>query len=143
MTADQAKRLADMVVGLPLPFTVTITEGEIKRTMSQNALFHAWMGQIGKATHDTPDSVKADCHIRWGIPIFRAEDAAYSDFITSALGGRARREVKDMIERGFIPCTRIMSPEILSKYMDAVWREYSPHVRLMDPEARKYEGQAA
>ena len=132
ITKEDAQRWADLIVGLPLPVTVTWKEGKI-RGLSQNALFHAWMGQIAKATSDTIDSVKADCHIRWGIPILRGEDAAYADFIQRALGGRTRAEVKKVIEDGFLPCTRIMSKPQLSRYMDAVWREYAPHVQLWDP----------
>jgi hypothetical protein len=138
VTRQEAERLAGLLIGLRLPFTVSWTEGG-KRSLDQNALFHAWMSQIAKATHDTPESVKADCHIEWGIPIFRGEDASYNDFIVSALGGRTRRDVKKMISKGYIPCTRIMPPKILSRYMDAVWRHYSPHVALLDPEGKKYD----
>ena len=128
-------RLGDM----PHPFNVLVKHGVgDKRSLSQNGLFHAWMGQIAKATHDDPASVKAECHIRWGIPLFRAEDEAYSDFIQAALGGRNRGAVKVMIEAGYIPCTSIMSKPLLSRYMDHVWQEYAPHVRLMDPQELKW-----
>ncbi len=128
---------------MPQPFNVTVQAGEgKKRSMSQNGLFHAWMGQIAKATHDEPGKVKADCHIRWGIPIFRAEDEAYAEFIHSALGGLTRDDVKDRIERGFIPCTSLMSKPLLARYMDAVWRHYAPHVNLMDPEELKWRAAA-
>lgn len=125
----------------PLPLTVQWKQGD-KRSMSQNGLFHAWMGQIAKATNDTPSSVKAECHIQWGIPLFRAEDHDYAEFIVSALGGRARGKVKEMIEKDFIPCTRIMPKPILADYMNAVWREYAPHVQLMDPEDLKWRSAA-
>jgi hypothetical protein len=132
-------RLGDM----PQPFNVTVQEGEgKKRSMSQNGLFHAWMGQIAKATHDTPASVKADCHIQWGIPIFRADDEAYAAFIERALGGQTRKAVKDMIKAGYVPCTSLMSKPILAQYMDAVWRHYAPHVQLMDPEELKWRAAA-
>lgn len=128
-------RLGDM----PQPFNVVVKLGKgSKRGLSQNGLFHAWVGQIAKATHDEPASVKADCHIRWGIPLFRAEDADYAEFIHRALGGLTRAEVKDRIVRGFIPCTSLMSKPLLSRYMDAIWREYAPHVQLMDPEELKW-----
>jgi hypothetical protein len=124
---------------MPQPFNVVVKHGVgTGRSISQNGLFHAWMGQIAKATHDDPGSVKAECHIRWGIPILRAEDEAYSDFIAAALGGRHRDQVKRMIEAGYIPCTRVMSKPVLSRYMDAIWRHYAPHVRLMDPEELKW-----
>lgn len=127
-------RLGDM----PQPFNVTVKAGEAKRTITQNGLFHAWMGDIAKATHDDPASVKADCHIRWGIPLFRAEDEAYALFIERALGGLNRAQVKAMIEAGYIPCTSLMSKPILSRYMDAVWRHYAPHVALMDPQELRW-----
>ena len=120
-----------------LPITVTWREGG-KPGLSQNGLFHAWMGQIAKHTSDTPASVKADCHICWGIPLLRGEDPGYADFIAAALGGRTRAVVKDMIEKGFIPCTSLMSKPILARYMGDVWREFAPHVALMDPEELKW-----
>lgn len=132
-------RLGDM----PQPFNVAVKPGiGDKRTLSQSGLFHAWMGQIAKATHDDPASVKADCHIRWGIPIFRAEDADYGEFIVRALGGLTRDEVKTRIKKGYIPCTSLMSKPLLSSYMDAVWREYASHVALMDPAKLRWRGAA-
>jgi hypothetical protein len=131
------QRLGDM----PQPFTASIKPGE-KRGISQNGLFHAWMGQIAKHTHDDDASVKADCHIQWGIPLFRGADADYAAFIESALGGLHRGAVKDRIIRGFIPCTSLMSKPLLSRYMDHVWQEYAPHVALMDPAALKWRESA-
>jgi hypothetical protein len=128
----------------PQPFTVSVSPGEKKpRGLSQNGLFHAWMGEIAKATHDEPSSVKADCHIRWGIPIFRVEDDEYGKFIEAALGGKTRSKVKEMIEAGYVPCTSLMTKGTLSRYMDAVWRHYSPHVALTDPEALKWRPEGA
>lgn len=128
----------------PQPFTVSVSPGEKKpRGLSQNGLFHAWMGEIAKATHDEPGSVKADCHIRWGIPIFRVEDDEYGEFIEAALGGKTRAKVKEMIEAGYVPCTSLMTKGTLSRYMDAVWRHYSPHVSLTDPEALKWRPEGA
>ena len=133
------QRLADT----PQPFHVVVKDAlDNKRGVSQSDLFHAWMGQIAKATYDTPSSVKADCHIRWGIPIFRAEDQDYSSFISTALGGRHRGKVKDMIEKGFIPCTSLMSKPPMSRYMDSVWQHYAPHVRLWDPQELKWRDAA-
>jgi hypothetical protein len=138
-TSDDLVALFSRLGAMPQPFTATISAGERKpRSISQNGLFHAWMGQIAKATHDDPASVKADCHIRWGIPSFMAENDGYADFIKAALGGRTREEVKAMIVSGYVPCTSLMEKGTLSRYMDNVWREYSPHVQLMDPEALKW-----
>lgn len=137
--ADSLVALYTRLGDMPQPFNVTAQAGEgKKRSLSQNGLFHAWMGQIAKATRDDPASVKADCHIQWGIPIFRAEDEDYADFIQRALGGLHRGAVKERIVKGFIPCTSLMSRPILARYMDAVWRHYAPHVRLMDPEELKW-----
>lgn len=137
--ADSLVKLYARLGDMPHPFNVQVKHGKgEKRSMSQNGLFHAWMGQIAKATHDDPANVKADCHIRWGIPIFRAEDEAYALFIERALGGLNRAQVKAMIVAGYIPCTSLMSKPMLSQYMDHVWQEYAPHVRLMDPEELKW-----
>lgn len=140
---DRARLFADLA-GRNDVYTVEITDGEKKRrTLSQNALFHMWVGQIASATSDDAESVKADMHIQHGIDLLRSHDPEYSEFIKAALGGRSRGTVKSMVEKGYIPCTRIMSKEVLAQYNDWVWREYSPHVRLTDPQARKYEGEMA
>lgn len=140
--ADSLVALYHRLGDMPQPFTAAVSAGERRpRSMSQNALFHAWMGEIAKATHDEAGSVKADCHIKWGIPIFRGEDDGYADFIAAALGGRTRAEVKRMIEAGYVPCTSLMTKGTLSRYMDAVWRHYSPHVTLTDPEELKWRPQ--
>lgn len=145
-TVEDAQSLVALYArlgNLPQPFHVVVKEGKgDKRGLSQSNLFHAWMGQIAKATHDDPASVKADCHIRWGIPMFRAEDEGYAEFIESALGGRTRSKVKEMIKKGYVPCTSLMSKPMLSRYMDAVWREYAPHVQLMDPQETRWRDAA-
>lgn len=139
-TVTDSKGLSNLFVHLgnmPTPFTVEIGK---KRTLSQNSLFHAWMGEIAKHRGDvTAERVKAELHIAHGIPLLRAEDPDYSDFILSALGGRSHGECCNIIEKGFIPCTSLMNADQLKRYMDIVWREWSPHVRLMDPEMLKYE----
>lgn len=140
--ADSLVTLYTRLGDMPQPFTVTVKAGEgKKRSLSQNGLVHCWYGQIAKATHDDPASVKADCHIQWGIPIFRAEDEEYATFIDRALGGLQRAKVKAMIEAGYVPCTSLMSKAILSRYMDAVWRHYAPHVKLMDPTELQWRNQ--
>ena len=145
-TVEDAQSLVALYArlgNLPQPFHVVVKEGKgDKRSLSQSGLFHAWMGQIAKATHDDPASVKADCHIRFGIPLFRAEDEAYALFIERALGGLPRQKVKAMIQAGYVPCTSLMSKPLLSRYMDAVWREYASHAQLMDPQETRWRDAA-
>lgn len=116
---------------------VSISTG--KRGLTQSNLFHAWMGQISKARGDvTEGRVKAECHIEWGIPILRAEDPDYDEFIVAALGGRTYAECCKIIEKGYVHCSSLMDKTQMRRYMDAVWIEYAPHVRLMNPDDLKY-----
>ena len=145
VTDDASRtRLFGQLAAMPLPYHVDAAEGlpDERRSLTANGLFHSWMGAIAKTEGESPAETKARCHIRWGIPILRGDDPAYAAFIESALGGKTYRAVMEIIERGFVPCTSLMNKAQLSRYMDAVWREYAGRVRLMDPEDLKWRNAA-
>jgi hypothetical protein len=124
MTADQAQRLVRNLAGLPLPFTVTVTEGEIKRTTAQNALIHQWFGQIAKHRGDcTMLDVKGECHHRWGLPI----KMRYVQF--AWIWERTGAHLDYEKQCAFLACPEIkvssaMTVKELSEYMDAMQAHY-------------------
>lgn len=142
ITFEQAQRLADMVVGLPIPFTLTWSEGKIKRTTQQNALLHMWFGEIAKHFGDRDAHfVKGECHHKWGLTI-RQRDPGFLYVWTKATDCMDYEQECKLLASEILSVSSAMSVDELSEYMGALACEYrSQGVRLTDPELRKYEGE--
>ena len=144
MTADQAQRLAGMITGLPLPFTVTVTEGDIKRTIQQNALLHQWYGQVAKQHGDcTMVDVKGWSHHKWGLPI-KLRNPQFA-WVWKQSGEKLNYEQQcALLASGVLNISSSMNVSELSEYMGAMQLHYRGEgVHLTDPDAMRYEGQAA
>lgn len=135
ITADQAQRLADMITGLPLPFTLTWTEGEIKRTTQQNALLHQWYGQIAKHFGDRDmTQVKGECHHKWGLPI-KLRNQQFAWVWKHSGAGLNYEQQCSLLASGVLNISSSMNTKELSEYMDAMSAHYRAQgVPLVDPE---------
>lgn len=136
-TPQQAGRIAEWVEGLPLPFTMTVSEGKA-RSLSQNALIHKWFSEIAAQTHSSADQVKRECKLYQGCPILMADDPAFVSFIRNLSGLTVEEKIAAM---DYVSVTSVMTTKQLKQFGDAVQAKYLPQaIRLTDPEARKYEG---
>lgn len=137
ITAQDAGRIAEYIEGLPLPFTITVSEGKT-RTDSQNALIHKWFGEIAKQTNESADQVKRECKFYQGCPILMAEDPLFVAFVEKIAHLTTEEKIAAM---DYVSVTSVMTTKQLSKMCDAVQRKYlGQGLRLTDPELRKYEG---
>jgi hypothetical protein len=141
LSEQEAQRVASMITGLPLPFTITIGDGD-KRSLSQNALIHKWFGQIAAHYGDmTAMQVKGECHVAYGVPI-RRRDPVWSRVWERMFDGLTYEQQCFLFERGILAMTREMTVKQLTEYMDAMQAHYRAEgVALMDPEALKYENE--
>lgn len=139
MTLEQAERLAAYVVGLTLPFTITIGDGK-SRTVAQNALMHKWYGEVAKHQGDrTMIQVKGECHHRYGLPIKRrCEQFAW---VWKQTGERMDYEAQcKYLASGVLNVSSSMSVKELTEYMDAMRHDYAEQgIYLTDPELRGYD----
>ena len=149
VTAKEAESLAKFIVGLPLPFTVSWTEGG-KRSLDQNSLVHKWFGEIAQQAGDrTAIEVKGHCNVTWGVPIM-LRDPGWA-WVWNATGARLNYEqqcrllTSENIEiegkkgRKILHVTSAMTTKELSEYMDAMSAHYRAEgFRLTDPEILKY-----
>lgn len=141
LTEQEAQRVAGMITGLPLPFTISIGDGD-KRTLSQNSLLHKWFAQIATHLGDrTAMQVKGQCHVAYGVPI-RRRDPIWSRVWERMFDGLTYEQQCFLFERGILAMTREMSVKELTEYMDAVQQHYRAEgVPLTDPDALKYENE--
>jgi C-terminal processing protease CtpA/Prc len=132
--------LASMLRGRKLPITVSWAQGAA-RSSAQNRLAQRWFTdvalQLGDQTHE---DVRAECKLKFGVPILRAENEAFRLSYDRTMRALPYEDKVEAIKAFDLPVTRLMTVKQMTAFMDAMHREYSGQgVRLTDPEALKYE----
>lgn len=94
------------------------------RSLDQNAISHAWYNDIALQTADTPENVKCECKLRFGVPILRAEDADFREMYDNSILRNLSYEQKLKAMR-FIPVTSNMTKPQLSRYLQDIQRSYA------------------
>lgn len=127
-----------------LPMTVTWTQGA-PRTGAQNRLAQRWFTdislQLGDQTHE---DVRAECKLRFGVPILRAENEAFRQSYDLTMKHLPYEAKVAAIKAFDLPVTRLMNMRQMTAFMDEMQRAWLPMgIRLTDPEALKYEQEFA
>lgn len=132
--------LANMLRERKLPITVTWTQGA-PRSTAQNRLAQRWFTDIATQLGDqTHEDVRAECKLRFGVPILRAENEAFKVSYDRVIKGLPYEEKLDAIKAFDLPVTRLMTVKQMTAFMDEMHKHWSGQgVRLTDPEALKYE----
>jgi hypothetical protein len=94
------------------------------RSLEQNAKSHVWYAQVARELkEDSPEGVKSECKLRFGVPILRAESGDFRKMYDAVIKGHTY-ETKLEVMR-YLPVTSIMTTAQLTAYMDDVQRECS------------------
>lgn len=133
------ERLAIFLRNRAIPCTVSIADGAT-RTPPQNRLIHDWYGQIARQAGDqTPEEVRAQCKLQFGVPILRRENAAFRAEYDAAFKPLPYETKLRLFRLLDPPVTSLMTTKQLSEYADAMSRQYrEAGFVLTDPEAQKY-----
>jgi len=94
------------------------------RSLDQNALSHAWYNEIAQQVADTPENVKCECKLRFGVPILRAEDEDFREMYDTAIKHSLTYEQKLKAMR-YLPVTSNMTKAQLSRYLQHVQMSYA------------------
>lgn len=139
-TPDHVDALADLLRARKLPITVSWAQGA-SRSGAQNRLAQRWNSDIARQLGDrTHEEVRAECKLRFGVPILRAENEAFRLSYDRIMKHLPYEEKLAAIMAFDLPVTRLMTVKQMTAYMDAVQQEYSRQgVRLTDPEAMRFE----
>lgn len=119
-----------------IPFTVEITEGR-RRSTEQNRLQRLWVKEVAEQLGDrTPEEVRGDAKLRFGVPILRAENEIFCEKYDRLIKPKSYEEkIELMMEPMDFPITRLMNVDQKTRYLDAFSRYYSQQgVQLTDPE---------
>jgi hypothetical protein len=132
--------MANMLRGRKLPITVTWTQGA-PRSTAQNRLAQRWFtdiaAQLGDQTHE---DVRAECKLRFGVPILRAENDAFRISYDRVIKALPYEQKLDAIKAFDLPVTRLMTVKQMTAFMDEMQRHWSAQgVRLTDPLSLQYQ----
>jgi C-terminal processing protease CtpA/Prc len=132
--------LANMMRGRRLPITVTWTQGA-PRSTAQNRLAQRWFTDIATQLGDqTHEDVRAECKLRFGVPILRAENEAFRLSYDRVIKSLTYEQKLEAVKAFDLPVTRLMTSKQMTAFMDEMQRHWvGQGVRLTDPEALKYE----
>jgi hypothetical protein len=122
---------------------VTIKTGK-DRSLDQNAISHAWYEQISRELReDAPDDVKAECKLRFGVPILRAHDEDFREIYDASMKGHLSYEQKLRAMR-LLPVTSLMTVQQLSQYLVDMQNHFATRgVMLEFPEDARPRRRAA
>lgn len=95
------------------------------RSMDQQAIAEIWYRQIShELAEDTPEGVKAECKLRFGVPILRADDEDFRSVWDERIKGMFSYEQKLSLMR-YMPVTSLMTVEQMAAYLDTLQKEYA------------------
>lgn len=100
------------------------TKAGVGRSLDQNAISHAWYNDIALQIADTPENVKAECKLRFGVPILRAEDADFREMYDNSILRNLTYEQKLRAMR-YMPVTSNMTKAQLSRYLEHIQTSYA------------------
>lgn len=136
ITAEDAKRLADTIVGLPLPFTLTWREGEI-RSIPKNNTVHDWFGELAQQMHCAMWEIKGECNLVYGVPR-RLKDPMFSWTWQTLLTVPAFTREKQVAYLGKgcpLGVTSRLTDKEMGDYMNEMARDYRQQgYTLREPE---------
>lgn len=96
----------------------------MNRSIPQNSIAHAWYNDIATQTADTPENVKCECKLRFGVPILRAEDPDFREMYDASILRSLSYEQKLRAMR-YIPITSNMTKPQLSRYLEHIQMSYA------------------
>ena len=89
------------------------------RSLPQNAITHAWYGQIARELREDSElGWKCYCKLHHGVPILRAEDADFRESYDGAIKGLSYEQKLSVMK--ILPITSLMTKPQLSQYAEAV-----------------------
>ena len=109
---------------------VTTKEG-MGRSIPQNSIAHAWYNEIAVQMADTPENVKCECKLRFGVPILRAEDPDFRGMYDLAIKNHLSYEQK-LVAMRYLPVTSNMSKPQLSRYLEHIQMSYAQQGVIVD-----------
>lgn len=120
---------------------IVVRKRQVKRSIDQNRLQRKWMLEAEAQGDQTAEEYRGYCKLHFAVPMLRWELPEFCekyDRIVKPLPYELKLEL--MMEPLDFPCTRLMSKDQKTRYLDAVYQHFtSLGMRLTDPNLRGYK----
>lgn len=93
------------------------------RSLNHNALWAVWYVQIGKEVGQTPEEVKRECKLNYGVPILVAEDESFRRVWNAKFADDIYKQQLYMMK--YLPVTSLLSRGQGTIYTETLQREYA------------------
>ncbi|MGP9656521.1 hypothetical protein ACT3S5_00515 [Halomonas sp. AOP31-B1-25] len=114
---------------------IIVQKRPVKRSVDQNRLGRLWCKEAEAQGDQTAEGYRGFCKLHFAVPMLRWELPEFKekyDRIVKPLPYEAKLEL--MQEPLDFPCTRLMSKDQKSRYLDAIYQHFtSQGMRLTDP----------
>lgn len=101
-----------------------------RRSLDANALSHVWYDQIGEYQGDSPEEVKDQCKLLYGVPILRRNEKKNKFF--QAIGFDRFPHHAQLAAMKYINVTSLFSVEEMQEYLDTIQRVYAQNGLTLD-----------
>lgn len=118
---DKLAVLIDALRARKRPFTVDVVKGR-RRSSYQNRLQRLWLNEAAEQLGDrTPEELRAECKLRFGVPILRAENTEFAEKYDQHIKPLAyETKIAMMMEPLDFPVTRLMTTDQKTRYLEAM-----------------------
>lgn len=118
---DKLAVLIDALRARKRPFTVDVVKGR-RRSSDQNRLQRLWLNEAAEQLGDrTPEELRAECKLRFGVPILRAENTEFAEKYDQHIKPLAyETKIAMMMEPLDFPVTRLMTTDQKTRYLEAM-----------------------
>lgn len=121
---DELALLITYLKGRKRPLTVEITEGR-DRSAEQNRLAWKWYIEVSDQTGEDREDVRARCKLEVGVPILREAHGKFRATYDKLVRPFSYPEKLALIRDTEMPVTSLMNVEMMSRYLDLVFRRHS------------------
>ena len=118
--------LATLLRSRKMPVTVTIAAGT-PRTNEQNRLLRKWCGEVSEQMGDrTPEEIRGDAKLRFGVPILRHENEAFAATYDKHVKPLPyEQKLALMMEPLDMPVTRLMTTKQETEFLNGFHAFYA------------------
>jgi|TARA_Y100000310_G_scaffold245088_1_gene250008 hypothetical protein len=103
-----------------IPFTMSVIKGK-HRTVLQNSLQRKWLLEAQEQGDMTAEEYRGYCKLHFAVPILRAENEQFCEVYDRLIRPMDyEKKIEMMMVPMDLPCTRIMSTEQKTRYLDAM-----------------------
>ena len=119
---------------------IVVRKRQVKRSLDQNKLQRKWLLEAEAQGDHTAEEYRGYCKLHFAVPILRWELPEFREKYDRIVKPMLYEDKLELMQEPLdFPCTRLMSKDQKTRYLDAVYQHFtSLGMRLTDPNLRGF-----